>query len=406
MTILYNIGIHFFILFLRLAALLGHDKARRAVKGRVNVFERLQKEFSENDSPVVWFHASSLGEYELGRPLIEAFSRDKNYKVLISFFSPSGYENFQSKEDNQFLTYLPFDTRSNSRRFIQQINPEKVFFLKNDLWFNYLNELNRRAVNTYVVSGLFKPKQFFFKFRWKRFEEVLKNLTHIFLVNESSHKFLRTKGFSNITLAGDLRMDRVLAIKSEGVRLEEIEYFKSTQPMILLGSSWEKEEELIAEFLKVQPNTCRVIIAPHEIGKKRIDSLKERFPNAALFSNFKNGSEASDILIIDQIGLLKYIYCYADIAIIGGAWGRGLHNCLEAAVFNLPLLFGPRIQSFQEALDLVELQGAMSISNQDEFNAELLELLNNEKKRMEMGINAGNYVSQSKGAVDRILKAL
>jgi len=391
MSILYTIGIQLHIIVIHIAALF-NAKAKLWVKGRKAIFQKLTEAIKENQD-IVWFHCASLGEFEQGKPIIEGYKlKYPNHKILLTFFSPSGYEIRKNYDGVDWVFYLPSDTKKNAIQFLSIINPIKVIFIKYEFWFNYMTELNKKNIPFYSVSSIFRKEQYFFKYDWAA--KQLNNVSHFFVQDKNSKELLQNIGFTNCTVAGDTRFDSVIANTQNSVSIPLIEEFTKNKTTIICGSTWTQDEALLAKYIKVNPN-YNYIIAPHEI--LQISALQKQ-TNALLFSKADNTNiNNCNVLIIDSIGILSNIYKYGDLAYIGGGFGSGIHNILEAATFGLPLVFGPNYQKFKEANELIELGGAKSISNYSELEITILSSINFNKSI------AKNYIKSNAGATEIII---
>ena len=391
MSILYTIGIQLHIIVIHIAALF-NAKAKLWVKGRKAIFQKLTEAIKENQD-IVWFHCASLGEFEQGKPIIEGYKlKYPNHKILLTFFSPSGYEIRKNYDGVDWVFYLPSDTKKNAIQFLSIINPIKVIFIKYEFWFNYMTELNKKNIPFYSVSSIFRREQYFFKYDWAA--KQLNNVSHFFVQDKNSKELLQNIGFTNCTVAGDTRFDSVIANTQNSVSIPLIEEFTKNKTTIICGSTWTQDEALLAKYIKVNPN-YNYIIAPHEI--LQISALQKQ-TNALLFSKADNTNiNNCNVLIIDSIGILSNIYKYGDLAYIGGGFGSGIHNILEAATFGLPLVFGPNYQKFKEANELIELGGAKSISNYSELEITILSFINFNKSI------AKNYIKSNAGATEIII---
>ena len=391
MSILYTIGIQLHIIVIHIAALF-NAKAKLWVKGRKAIFQKLTEAIKENQD-IVWFHCASLGEFEQGKPIIEGYKlKYPNHKILLTFFSPSGYEIRKNYDGVDWVFYLPSDTKKNAIQFLSIINPIKVIFIKYEFWFNYMTELNKKNIPFYSVSSIFRREQYFFKYDWAA--KQLNNVSHFFVQDKNSKELLQNIGFTNCTVAGDTRFDSVIANTQNSVSIPLIEEFTKNKTTIICGSTWTQDEALLAKYIKVNPN-YNYIIAPHEI--LQISALQKQ-TNALLFSKADNTNiNNCNVLIIDSIGILPNIYKYGDLAYIGGGFGSGIHNILEAATFGLPLVFGPNYQKFKEANELIELGGAKSISNYSELEITILSSINFNKSI------AKNYIKSNAGATEIII---
>lgn len=411
MLFLYNLIIHFSSLVVKLFAFFS-PKMKLFVDGRKEVFLTLQSKINSNDQ-TIWFHAASLGEYEQGVPVIEKIKvQYPNHKIVVTFFSPSGYEVRKNNTVADVTVYLPLDTKSNAQKFIDSIHPERVFFIKYEYWPNYLNELKKRNIKTYLISGIFREKQAFFKWYGGFYRNALKTFDSFFVQNENSKNLLVSIGFNNVKISGDTRFDRVVSILERDNSLDFIEQFKNNQPIMVVGSSWPKDENLLVNYINNAPDAIKFIIAPHNIKSEQIQELKNSITKKTiLFSEIQTNRDLSlrdyDIFIIDTIGILTKIYSYADIAYVGGGFGQpGVHNILEPATFGVPIIIGPNYSHFAEATALVHLEGCLSISNQNELNNAFNLLIHNEDERREKGHICATFVQMNKGATDIILKHL
>ena len=357
MSILYNISIQIHIIAIHIAALF-NAKAKLWVKGRKAIFQKLAEATKDNQD-IVWFHCASLGEFEQGKPIIEGYKiKHPTHKILLTFFSPSGYEIRKDYDEVDWVFYLPADTKKNAKQFINIVNPIKVIFIKYEFWFNYMDELNKKNIPLYSVSSIFRKEQYFFKYDW--FAKQLNNVSHFFVQDQNSKELLKKIGFSNCTVAGDTRFDSVITNTQNAISIPLIEEFSKNKTTIICGSTWPKDEALLAKYIKENPN-YNYIIASHEM--QHINELKKQ-TNALLFSKADSTNISnSNVLIIDSIGILSNIYKYGNLAYIGGGFGSGIHNILEAITFGLPVIFGPNYSKFKEAKDLITLGGAKSISN-------------------------------------------
>lgn len=409
MLFLYNLILLFASQVVKLFALFS-PKIKLFVDGRKEVFTTLQSKINPYDKSI-WFHAASLGEYEQGLPVIEKIKvQFPNHKIVVTFFSPSGYEVRKNNTVADATVYLPLDTKSNAKKFIKAINPEMVFFIKYEYWPNYLNELKKLQIKTYLISGIFREKQAFFKWYGGFYRNALKTFDYFFVQNDSSKKLIQSIGFHNVTISGDTRFDRVVSILERDNSLDFIEQFKNNQTTIVIGSSWPKDENLLIQYINNTSENVKFIIAPHNIKSEQIQELKKSITKKTiLFSDVQTGRDLSlhdyDIFIIDTIGILTKIYSYADIAYVGGGFGNpGIHNILEPATFGVPIVIGPNYSHFAEATALVHQEGCISISNQNELNDAFNLLIKNEDERYEKGHICSTFVQMNKGATAIILK--
>jgi len=400
---IYNIGIGMYGLLLKLVAPF-NAKAKLFVNGRKNLFlEILQKIDGKEQS--IWFHFASLGEFEQGRPVLEATKLIyPAQKIIVTFFSPSGYE-IRKNYALADVFYLPLDTAKNARKFIDIINPKFAVFTKYEFWYHYFNTLHQKEIPLYLISGIFRPEQVFFKWYGKFYKDILTNVSHFFVQNEQSINLLNQIGLNNVSLSGDTRFDRVYENSINPKHIAEIDSFCVNKPVFIAGSSWPDDEKLLVKLAEVNKD-WKIIIAPHEIGEQHILALEKLFPNAIKFSTLKmelarNSAylATAQVLIIDNIGLLSSLYQYAKIAYIGGGFGAGIHNTLEAAAFGLPVIFGPKFSKFQEAKDLIAIGAAKSITSADE----LMDAFDAFKHNENAATAAKNYVTTKKGATKMII---
>lgn len=407
MKILYSAGISLYGMAVKLAAA-KNPKAAQMIAGHKAVFEYLRENRKAGDR-YLWFHAASLGEFEQGRPLIEKIRQlYPEYKIALTFFSPSGYEVRKNYGGADLICYLPFDTPSNVRRFLDLLQPEKAFFIKYEFWANYLQELRKRNIPIYLFSAIFRPEQVFFKWYGGFFRRLLEGYNRIFVQDETSCSLLKNARIEQVAIAGDTRFDRVCEIRSQAKSLPSVEMFRRDASFVLVaGSSWPKDEDILIEYFNTHPE-MKLIIAPHEIHDSHLQDilskLKRPFVRYSELTE-ENASEAH-CLVIDCIGLLSSIYRYGDAAYIGGGFGVGIHNVLEAAVYNIPVIFGPNYQKFREARELIGAKGAFSIANKNEYEELMNCLLTHPDFCRMSGTTAGYYVNKNAGATDLILSTV
>lgn len=402
---LYNILIFPVILLLNIIALF-NKKIHLGVIGRARTFKFLKSNISRDDK-VLWFHCASLGEYEQGLPVFEEIKfLYPDYKIVLSFFSPSGYEIRKVNPITDIVVYLPLDTANNAKTFLDIVHPNLVILVKYEIWPNYLNELYQRKVKSILISALFRKEQIYFKFYGAWMRKSLNAFHHIFVQNSDSKALLESIGYHNVTISGDTRFDRVYNQLSLDNTLGFIENFKQDKLCVVAGSTWPEDENLLTQFINAFSNNVKFIIAPHNIKSQRIKALKESLVESAILYSEINNLDIADnrVLIIDTIGLLSKIYSYANVVYIGGAYGTtGLHNTLEAAVFGVPIIIGKNYRKFPEARDMIENRGIYSISNQREFNSSLNSLLLNKEKREQSGMENASYILKNRGAVVQII---
>lgn len=386
-------------------------KSRRMLEGHKQTFGLLQKALEGNSSPVAWIHAASLGEFEQGRPMIELIKKNRpDWKVVLSFFSPSGYEVRKKYPLADVVVYLPFDTPGNARKFVRMVRPTMAIFVKYEFWGNYLNALKRAKVPTYIISAIFRPTQAFFKPWGGTFRKMLRCFTHLYVQDEASRELLAGIGVTNVTVAGDTRFDRVADVRSSKCSIEWIPRMMEHAGMrFIAGSSWPADEAVYADWLNARKEV-KFIIAPHEFDAARLEQLKALFPgrNVMLLSEWKQaGSPASvEGLIVDSFGHLSSLYRYADVAYIGGGFGTGIHNINEAAVYGIPVVFGPRHQKFREAAGLIECGGGTSVSSVHDFDDVMDHYLSDPAALRKDGEAAGRYISENLGATARIYDSI
>ena len=408
MLFLYNVLLLFASQVVKLLAFFS-PKIKLFVNGRKDVFSTLNNKINPKDK-TIWFHAASLGEYEQGLPVIEKIkTRFPNHKIVVTFFSPSGYEVRKNNTIADVTIYLPLDTKSNAKQFLKLVHPELVFFIKYEYWPNYLNELKKGNIKTYLISGIFRENQAFFRWYGGFYRNALKAFDYFFVQNESSKLLLQRLGFTNVKISGDTRFDRVVAILQRDNSLDFIKQFKNNTTTIVVGSSWPKDESLLVNYINETKENVKFIIAPHNIKAEQIQELKNLISKKIVLFSEKGNIDLSyyDVLIIDTIGILTKIYSYADIAYVGGGFGNpGVHNILEPATFGIPIIVGPNFSHFAEAVALVHQGGCVSISNQNELEEAFSNLISNEDIRHEKGHICSTFVQMNKGATDVVLKHL
>jgi 3-deoxy-D-manno-octulosonic-acid transferase len=402
---IYNISVNAYYLAIKIAFLFV-PKAKAFVLGRKNIFKAL-KTIPHNEN-IYWFHCASLGELEQGKPVIESLKKtDSSIKVLITFFSPSGYKYGKDYSFADFVFYLPIDTQKNAKEFIELINPKKAFFIKYEFWYHYLFQLKEKNIPTFLISGVFRKNQLFFKWYGTTHREMLSFFTRFFVQNKTSEKLLNTLGYKNVSITGDTRLDRVYqnALRPEKPAL--IKKFVDTKKTIIIGSSWPEEEKIIASFIKSTNKDYKFIIAPHNIDEKRIKNIVELIKKDVItYSNATNENIAAyQTLVIDNIGILANTYQFTDIAFIGGGFSGSLHNILEPASFGNVILFGPKHDKFDEAEELLKINGAYNISDTDDLLA-IINHLESDTNLKDFQEKNKNYIKNNKGATSKILKEL
>lgn len=391
MRLIYNISIWLYVVTIRIASLY-NLKAKKWVKGRENIFSELEA-VVRNQKNIVWFHCASLGEFEQGKPIIEAYKLNHPaHQILLTFFSASGFEIKKNTALANWVFYLPADTTSNAKKFINLVNPIKVVFIKYEFWFNYMHQLKKQNIPFYSVSTIFREGQVFFKYQW--FAKQLKNVTHFFVQDGKSAELLNSIGFSNFTISGDTRFDSVVANTKNPTKIALVELFSKNKKTIICGSTWAKDEIILIQYIKNHPEN-NYVIAPHELDN--ISNLQKQ-SNGLLYSNANEKNIfTTNVLIIDSIGLLATIYQYGNLAYIGGGFGSGIHNILEAASFGLAVIFGPNYQKFNEAISLINKKGAISISNYEELSSAIA-IFNTFDQSIAL-----NYIKENSGATNKIL---
>jgi len=403
MGLIYNIGIYFYGAFIFLASLF-NKKARMLRKGQQQAFAQLKKQIEPN-ARYVWFHAASLGEFEQGRPVMEQLKRDKpDTKILLTFFSPSGYEVRKNYAVADIVSYLPLDVPGNAWYFVNLVKPSKAIFIKYEFWPNYLLALQGNNIPTISISAIFRPEQVFFKEYGKWYKKLLQTFQHIFVQDKASKELLHMHAINNVTVAGDTRFDRVYDLYQQAKQLPLIEEFvKGAEKVVIAGSTWPKDEELLVQYLRLHPDV-KLIIAPHEVHASHITEISKLLDGKFVRYSDANADNAktTNCLVVDIIGILSSVYRYGHVAYIGGGFGVGIHNTLEAAVYGIPVVFGTNYQKFREARELIAIGGAFSISNYVTLEAQFDLLL----KDNSAGKKAGEYVKSNTGATEMILKQL
>ncbi|MGC9341376.1 MAG: 3-deoxy-D-manno-octulosonic acid transferase [Bacteroidales bacterium] len=405
MRIIYKIGIRVYFLLVLLASPF-NEKARRWLRGRRGMWRKIKKNIDPSKD-IYWFHCSSLGEFEQGRPLIERIREEKpDVFILLTFFSPSGYELRKNYSLADLVTYLPLDTRFNAWRFMNLVKPAAAYFIKYEFWYYFLRTLRKKKVPVFLVSAKFRSDQAFFKWWGKWYRKFLNFFAHIFVQDEQSLLLLKSLGHTNVTISGDTRFDRVFEISTKSRDYPGVELFKNNKKILIAGSTWEKDEELLVRFINENNHDYKFILAPHEINSRKIYKLISEIDSAVVkfTEEDKSAYPRAKVMIIDTIGHLSSVYKYGDIAYIGGGFGKGIHNILEAATYSLPVVFGPNYQKFTEAVELISKAAAYSISDFDELNENLNLLFGNDNKREECSQKAGDYVKSKLGATDLIIR--
>ena len=408
MLFLYNLVISIAGFFLKIIALFS-PKIKLFTEGRKNVFAILEEKIKPSDK-TIWFHSASLGEYEQGLPVIEKIKEKyPSHKIIVTFFSPSGYEVRKNNTVADVTVYLPLDTKKNAKHFLKLVHPELVFFIKYEFWLNYLKELKTNKIPAYLISGIFRDSQMFFKWYGGFYRKALETFTYFFVQNQSSKEKIEAIGFHNVIVSGDTRFDRVNAILERDNSLDFIETFKNNQTTIIIGSSWPKDETLLINYINQASENIKFIIAPHNIKTDQILNLKSQITKSTLLFSEKENKNPADynVFIIDTVGLLTKIYSYGTIAYVGGGFGNpGIHNILEPAAFGIPIVIGPNYSNFAEATELVNLGGCMVISGQEELKQTFDQLITDQIFLKEKGQICKSYIQNNKGATNRIMKVI
>ncbi len=427
MSLIYNIGMYLFAAGVWVAGRF-NAKARLFAKGRKNQFTHLQDSL-KGDGSLAWFHCASLGEFEQGRPVMEAYKKmHPEHRILLTFFSPSGYEVRKNYEGVDYVFYLPIDTRRNARRFMTIVKPTVAIFIKYEFWYHYLLMLKQQNVPTYIVSAIFRPSQIFFKWYGGFFRTMLKAYRCLFVQEENSVQLLKSIGVEQVVLAGDTRFDRVWAHTRQPATLPVVAAFTNGHPTLVAGSSWPSDEERLAKAMEILPENVRLIIAPHEVHEEHLASIEKVFEKWGTVRYTKLSGEKVQgteykantlhpspftlhrcrVLIIDTIGLLMSVYSYGSVAYVGGGFdaGNGVHNTIEPAAYGLPVVFGPVYEDYAEAVGLVSSGGGVSVTNTEGLIEILQSLLLNEAERQRIGQISANYVGRNQGATDKVMEWL
>lgn len=403
----YNLGMILYVWAVRLAAF-RHKKARLWIDGRKDLFRRM-REAIDPTARIIWIHVASLGEFEQGRPIIEKLRKTHpEYKLLLTFFSPSGYEIRKDYKGVDYLFYLPIDTSRNARRFLDIAHPDIAIFVKYEYWLNLLHELRRRKVKTYIVSAIFRKNSIFFRPYGGWWRQALETFDVMFVQNEESKKLLASLGFDNVLVAGDTRFDRVAEITRTAKRIDIVDRFKGDNRLFVAGSTWGPDEELLIRLINDNPEV-KFIIAPHEMDEGRIAHIIDEVKGGSLRYTQctpRTGYGSRQVLILDTVGILASVYSYATWSYIGGGFGVGIHNTLEAATFGLPIAFGPNYEKFKEARDLVTLGAARSITDYEQLRDWFTPLRDNEVYLQKTSRIAKDYTTRHQGATSIIIKTI
>ena len=420
MLMLFTIGVLLYTLGISIAALFGNAKAKLLIQGRLRqmkefrVRRRAKLPLPTGDGDWIWFHAASLGEFEQGRPVIEAIKKEfPHYRILLSFFSPSGYEVRKDYPLADEVLYLPSDTALNAKKWLRRHHFVAAFFIKYDFWFNYMRALKKADIPLFYISLIFKPNSFFFKPYGYWFRKQLRTVTHFFVQDETTAALLHEHGYDNYTVCGDTRFDRVAAIAQQAKPFPEIEQFINGRKCIIAGSTWPPDEKLMTAFYPKMPDDYCLIIAPHDISQSHINQIRTAFPEAVLYSEWSaqghteaqpSASVGRNILIVNTIGILSQLYQYARFVYIGGGFGVNIHNIQEPVTFGCPVVFGPKYTDFMEAVDLVRLQGAFSVSDAAQLQAIFNRLMNDESFYVQASETCRTYLASQVGATEKIMQ--
>jgi len=385
-----------------------NDKAKNWLTGRKKIFEILEQKIEQNGN-IIWFHCASLGEFEQGRPLIENLkNKMPESKILLTFFSPSGYEVRKNYNIANWVFYLPLDTKQNAIKFLKIVNPQMAIFVKYEFWYNYLNQLNKNKVPVFLISAIFRKNQIFFNWYGSWYKNILKFFSHIFVQDEDSLKLLNSISINDVTITGDTRFDRVYAIANETKEIDIVNEFSKDSFVIVAGSVWQPDINLLVNYINSSTDNLKFILVPHEINESNLKNIETSVKQNVIRFSKANNAELGKckVLIIDNVGMLSALYKYGKIAYIGGGFGKGIHNILEAAVYGMPVIFGPNYKKFNEAVKLIENNGAISVSDQTELNNALNLLVKNEEKLKQMSFESKNFVIKNTGSTDKISSLL
>lgn len=407
MSFFYNIAIYLYTFAIKIASLF-NKKAKLWVNGRKNLFLNINSKINQKER-IIWFHASSLGEFEQGRPVMEKIKKTfPHYKILLTFFSPSGYEIRKNYEGADYIFYLPSDTKKNANLFVNIVKPEMVFFIKYEFWYNYIDCLKKSNIPVYFFSVIFRKEQHFFKWYGGWFRKKLQKINWLFVQNNISLELLKNICITDASICGDTRFDRVFEVTQNRKEFPLIEQFCDKHKVILAGSSWPADEDILIEYINSSPPEIKFIIAPHEVHKEHIESIIQKLNTP--FLKYSEISETAIIgkklLIIDCIGILLHLYQYTSFAYIGGGFGKSIHNILEAATFGKPVVFGPNFRKFQEAVDLIEIGGAFAIKDYSDFKCIANRLMTDSYFLETSSNKCSDYVKNNIGATDIILNKI
>ncbi len=405
MWLFYLLGLRAYGFGIRMASL-WNTKAKEWIVGRRGWRRSFAEKFEGKNEKRIWFHCSSLGEFEQGRPVLEAIKKEyPEHKIVLSFFSPSGYNVKKNDTIADYIIYMPLDGPVRSRKFIELINPEMVFFVKYEFWYFYGKELHERKIPFFCVSAIFRPGQVFFHSLGDFFRKILLRFTHLFVQDQESLQLLYKERITNVTVSGDTRFDRVYSNFLLEHTIPQVEKFCGDNEIMVCGSTWPLDEDLLAGFINQQHHGMKFIIAPHEINSSQLQKLKSSIRKKSCFYSEISTADIdnAEVLIIDNVGLLSRLYQYADYAFIGGGFSKGIHNILEAVVYGIPVFFGPNFEKFREARDLVKLKGAFVIKSKDDLQQRISELSADAEKYNKISEINKHFIAERKGATDVIL---
>lgn len=404
--LIYDLGIWVYSIVIYVVSPFNR-KAKTFLKGRKNLFQQIAVRLKDNNKPVAWFHCASLGEFEQARPVIEAFKEKyPTYFILLTFFSPSGYEVRKNYPQADLITYLPIDTASNAKKYIEITKPAIAFFVKYEFWFHYLNQLNAKQIPVISFSTIFRKDQIYFKSYGGFHANILRLFSFILVQDPQSEALVKSLDIEKVTIGGDTRFDRVKSIVDAKKDIEIAQKFKHDTLTLVVGSSWPPDIDLIASFYLSFTGKLKLIIAPHEIEEQKLQKTEAAFPQKKIIRFSKAANQdlsAFDILIIDNIGMLSSLYQYGEFAYIGGAFGTGLHNTLEAATYGIPIFFGPEYSKFKEAIDLVKIKGAYSVENSEAFTRRFADLFKDAEGRQKIGEICKTYVMKNTGGTQKVM---
>lgn len=410
MRLLYSFFIGLYAILIRIASVF-NNKAALFVKGRKNIFTYIDKHIYKQSHKIIWIHCASLGEFEQGRPLIEKLKiKHPDHKILLTFFSPSGYEVRKNYDKADWVIYLPMDTNAKAEKFVERINPVMAIFVKYEFWFNYLKVLNDKKIKTYFISVILRKDHYFFKWYGKWALGQLKNIDHFFVQDSSTLKLLNKQQISQATLTGDTRFDRVYEIARQSKPFPVVDTFKGNDLLMVVGSSWQPDEDLIKQFFDIYNSKklpkLKLLIAPHNLNETNLFRIESTFQHSIRYSNAISVLPKHDVLIIDNVGMLSGLYKYADYTYIGGGFGSAVHNTIEAAVFGMPIFFGPNYHKFKEIHDLIETRSAHCVMNAEDVYKYIDTYINDKELYLRDSKSAADYVKNNIGATDIILNKI